>query len=137
MAKRVPRGNREGKRSLCENLTSSPTQTGRNLECPKLWAEGVFCAQVRSQVWQIGYFDDISPAGCRQVVKAGQLQRGVCLLLVVGGAEADGQAQGSDWPALPCSRLPGLFLTAASWTKCSLWNGRGPVGRKRCREGAL
>lgn len=36
VAKRVPKANGAGKRSLCENLTSNSRQTGRNSECSKL-----------------------------------------------------------------------------------------------------
>ena len=71
--------------------------------------------QVRAQHWQISCFDDISPAGCKQTaaVRAGQLQRGFCLLLVICTAEAGGEAGGSDRPALASSRRPGLFIAAA------------------------
>lgn len=95
--------------------------------------------QVRAQRWQICCFDDISPAGCKQTaaIRAGQLQRGFCFLLVLHTAEACGEAGGSARSALASSMLLGLFLTAAPWTICTLRDGRGPVGRKGHRERAL
>lgn len=95
--------------------------------------------QVRAQHWQICCFDDISPDGCKQkaAVRAGQLQRGFCFLLVLRTVEAHGEAGGSAWSALASSMLLGLFITAAPWTVRSLWDGRGPVGRKGHRERAL
>lgn len=137
VAKRVPKTNRVGKRSLCENLTSNSSQMGRNSECSKLWSEGTFCTQVRTQHWQICCFDDISPEGCKQTaaVRGGQLQRRFCFLLVLPTVEAHGEAGGSAWSALASSMLLGLFITAAPWTIRSLWDGRGPVGRKGIGKG--
>lgn len=76
--------------------------------------------------------------GAHRCWKVCQPQREDFLLLVVGGAGMGGRAWGSDCPVLSCPvlfcfRLPGLFLTAAPRTKCSLQDGR----EKRYREGAL
>lgn len=70
LAKRVPKANREGKRGLCENLTPSPRQAGRNSGNPKLRPVGALSVQVRAQVWQVGCLDDSSPAGCTQVLES-------------------------------------------------------------------
>lgn len=132
--KKVPKANGEGKRSLCGNLTSNHSQTGRSSKSSKLWSEGAFCVQVRAQHWQICCLDDISPAVCLQTAagRAGQLQRGFCLLLVICMAELVGEAGSSDRPALACSRLAGLSISPPLRTVPSLRGDRGPVRRKRC-----
>jgi len=105
----------------------------------KTVSKGTFCALVCGQHWQVHCFNGISLADCKKTaaVKAGQLHREFCLLLVLCTAEGCGEAWGSDGPALASSRLPGILVASALWTVRSLRGGRGSAGRKRRREGAL
>lgn len=113
VAKPVPKANRGGKSSLCENLASHSRQTGRNSECSKLWSEAAFRVQVRAQPWQIRCLDDISPAGCGQTTaaRAGQPQRGFCLL---PGICTRGGAGGSHRPCPGLRRQHGYIPASAS-----------------------
>lgn len=109
---------------------------------PKSVARECFLVQVRAHVWQMGCLDDISPAGCGPVVKGHQPQERFVSWWSWGRGRwtGPGQAQGSAWPAQPCSRLPGLSsqLPRGPNAPCGMagvqWEGRG-VGKGLCEMG--